>query len=84
MITSLLITFLATILNWAFGWLPKVTVMPEWYTPVQNALGIFSALGQLPIIGTPLQIALLILTMLAGWQVVQFANWLYNKIRGSG
>lgn len=84
MITGMILTFFSTILIFVFSYLPKVTTMPEWYTPVENTLNVFSALGALPIIGTVIQITLLVLTMLAGWQLVVFSNWLYNKIRGSG
>lgn len=84
MITGLFLSFFSTILIFVFSYLPKVTTMPEWYTPVESTLSVFSALGALPIIGTVIQIALLVLTMLAGWQLVVFSNWLYNKIRGSG
>lgn len=84
MITGLFLTFFSTILVFVFSYLPHVTTMPEWYTPVHNIFYIFGSLGALPIIGTIIQITVLVLTMLAGWQLVVFANWLYNKIRGSG
>lgn len=84
MITGLFLTFLSGILRLFFSWLPQVTTMPEWYNTIRDTLGIFSALGAFPVIGTVIQITLLILTILSGWQAVIWANWLYNKIRGSG
>lgn len=84
MITDVFISLISTILDFAFGWLPHVTEMPEWYDNIYNTLNVFSALGAFPVIGTVIQITSLVLSILAGWQVVVWANWLYNKIRGSG
>lgn len=84
MITGLLLTFLSASLIWVFSFLPHVTAMPSWYDPIGEVLTVFSALGAFPLLGTVMQITLLVLTILSGWQLVQFANWLYNKVRGSG
>ena len=84
MVTDVFISLISTILDFAFGWLPRVSEMPEWYDTIYNTLSVFSALGAFPVIGTVIQITSLVLTILAGWQVVVWANWLYNKIRGSG
>jgi hypothetical protein len=84
MITGLFLTFFSTILIFVFSFLPHVTTMPEWYSPISDVLSVFSALGAFPLLGTVMQITLLVLTILGGWQLVQFANWIYNKIRGSG
>jgi hypothetical protein len=84
MITGLFLTFFSTILIFVFSFLPKVTTMPDWYTPVHETLGVFSALGAFPFLGTVMQITLLVLSILAGLQLVVFSNWVYNKIRGSG
>lgn len=84
MITSLLLNFISSLLILFFGLLPTVTSMPEWYTNVYNTFSVISGLNAFPVIGTVIQIALLIFTILAGWQAVVWTNWLYNKIRGSG
>lgn len=84
MITSLFFSFLFLVYEWSFGFLPTVTEMPNWYDSLEENLGVFSALGQIPIIGTVIEITLLVATIYAGWQGVVFVNWVYNKIRGSG
>lgn len=84
MITSLFFSFIFLVYEWSFGFLPTVTEMPEWYAPVSDNIAVFSALGQIPVVGTLIQIALLVATIYAGWQGVVFVNWVYNKIRGSG
>jgi len=84
MITTLILSGLALTLKTLFSFLPQVTEMPAWYIPVQETLSVFSALGAFPILGTVIQITLLALLVLSGWQVVVFFNWTYNKLRGSG
>lgn len=76
---------MAGILYLVFQFIPQVTSAPDWFVEhVMPTLGVFSGLSTLPFIGTTLQIAILVLITLSSWQVVVFANWLYNKIRGSG
>ena len=84
MITDILLTFIFTILDFIFGLLPKVETMPAWYNYFKDSIDIFQALHALPFIGTIVDIAIIVITVLATWQTVVFANWLYNKIRGSG
>jgi len=84
MITAFILNFFATVLGYIFGLIPQVTEMPEWYTRVHDIMPMFSGLHALPFIGTIFDIAMVILPVLIGWQVVVFSNWLYNKIRGSG
>lgn len=84
MITGLFIDFIYYILNWFIALLPKVTTMPDWYDVIHENLGVISALNAIPVISTFFQIALLIVTLQAGWQIVIFTNWIINKIRGSG
>lgn len=85
MITSLLITFIGGILYLIFSLLPQVTSAPEWWTVnVYPLMEIFSGLGTLPILGTAMQITLIVLASLSAWQGIEFLNWVYNKIRGSG
>jgi len=84
MIIDILIGILAGILTWVFSFIPQVTSMPSWYTPIREFWLLMSGLNGLPFIGTVITIGALMLAIVAGWQVVVFANWLYNKIRGSG
>jgi hypothetical protein len=84
MIIDILIQFVALIIYFFFGWLPTVDVMPEWYTQVQDNLGVLSALNAIPLFGTMFTIGMLVILILSAWQGVVFTNWIYNKIRGSG
>lgn len=84
MITGYFITFIAFLVNWSFGLLPHVTEMPEWYDNIEVFFGIISAFNNIPVLGTILAILAIALPMVATWQTVVFANWIYNKIRGSG
>lgn len=85
MITSLIISVFASALYLVFQFIPTVAGAPEWWTTnVFPALEVFSGLSGLPLVGTMIQIGILAVTLLLGWQGIVFANWLYNKIRGSG
>jgi len=84
MITSFILNFFSSSLSWVFSFLPTVTTMPSWYNPVSETFSLLSALNNFPILGTAIIIAMLMLAIVGGWQVVVFSNWLYNKIRGSG
>lgn len=85
MITSAIISIFASALYLVFQFIPQVTSAPDWWTQnVYPALGVFTGLSGFPIIGTMIQIGVLVVTFLLGWQAIVFGNWLYNKIRGSG
>ena len=85
MITSAIISVFASALYLVFQFIPQVTSAPDWWTLyIHPTMAVFSGLGVLPVVGTIMQITLLVLSFLAGWQAIVFANWLYNKIRGSG
>lgn len=85
MITSLIISTFASTLYLVFQFIPTVESAPTWFVDnIEPSLGIISAFNTLPVLPTILAIALLYITILSGWQVVVFSNWLYNKIRGSG
>ena len=85
MITSAIISVFASALYLVFQFIPQVQGPPYWWTDnVVPSLAVFSGLSGFPIIGTILQIGLLMITFMSAWQAIVFANWLYNKIRGSG
>jgi hypothetical protein len=85
MITSAFLSVLASALYLIFQFLPQVTSGPEWWTTyVYPAMGVFSGLSGFPVIGPIMQCALLAIGFMSAWQGVVFANWLYNKVRGSG
>lgn len=85
MITSAIISIFASALYLVFQFIPQVDSAPAWWTDnVYPSLGIFSGLSGFPVIGTLMQMGLLAVTFMLGWQTIVFGNWLYNKIRGSG
>lgn len=85
MITTALLSFFAWLLNLVFSPWPKVTELPSPLdTVVSQMASLWSSYSLLPVLGTVVQIGTLVLTFLVSWQLVVFANWLYNKIRGSG
>jgi len=83
MIIDAVLLFFSAILSLVLL-LPSVDAMPSWYAPVHEIMSVFSALASLPFLGVVFQILMLFLAFQLGWQVVVFANWLYNKIRGAG
>jgi len=85
MITSAFLTFFAWLLTMLFSPFPRVTELPDaWVEPIRAVTDLIGGYMSLPVFGTMVTIAVLTLSILAAWQVVVFANWLYNKIRGSG
>lgn len=84
MITGLILNLFASILSVLLWAVPTVTVLPSYLQTIVDEFGVLSALSNFPIIGTWLVIAMLVATTYVAWQVVVFANWVYNKIRGSG
>lgn len=84
MIISALLTFLAWVLAVVFSPWPKVTSLPESWTWVSELFAAIGGLAALPVLGTVIEVLLLALTFVVTWQAIVFANWLYNKLRGSG
>jgi hypothetical protein len=84
MITSLILQFFSAFLGLLLSPFPVVTTLPVWSANVLPVFAVIGGLGALPFLGDVVQIGMLVLAILAGWQVVVFANWLYNKVRGSG
>ena len=84
MITDLFINFFASGFYFVFNLLPHVSASPEWFT--NNAIPVITVLGQLvalPVINTVIQIGLIWLAILGGWQMVPLYGWLYGKVRGA-
>lgn len=84
MITTLLIYAFVGFLRLILWPLPTITECPSWCSYVTGAFGYLVPFTSLPFFGTVISIALLSLSIMAGYQVVVWTNWLYNKIRGSG
>lgn len=83
MITSAILGFFGALLSLVLL-LPSVDTAPIWLTDVADAFTVTSVLMDLPVFGTLIQVLLLALSFIVAWQGVILANWLYNKIRGSG
>lgn len=84
MITTLLILSFVGFLRLLLWPIPEVTQCPFWCEYTTTLGSYLVPFLSLPIIGTMVSIGLLSMSIFAGWQIVVWSNWLYNKIRGSG
>lgn len=86
MITSTFIQFVMDTITWLLSFLPSVTSLPlNLDTTISTIFGYYRAVVTIfPFLGTAMTFLLAGVTIEAAYKTYQLANWILNKLRGSG